>query len=234
MSRFSTMDAAIRHNQQFICEVSGCGLHRKGISSYCARHRQIHDRYGHPLQAKLRRSRHAVERELVKELVLTNGNHAGVIAATRWIQSWIDEAVTSNSGLAAEDFRRLSDHGVAALDILIEAAAFYVFSDWNRRYFLNDASVDIGLSLAVLGLAPMEKKTAWDRDGQQKLAYKRVKAGPRKHVGKRLKAHLLDFFINVKLTLEANKDVVLTTREALRSPLAYPPKLIPHHDTRTQ
>lgn len=226
MPTYRTIADAKAANERHPCSVDDCTNPRIGVSKYCMKHRNHFTLYGHPLQTKLHSSRHAVERQQVTEIFNSNSNHPGILSAIRWIQQWMDDAITGRAGtvLAAEDLRRLHDNGVTARDIVIEAASFYIFQQWNKHKFLNDAAVDVAMSLAILSLAPLDKRS---RAGTPGMVPVRIRAKPRKAVGRWIRSHLIDLFVNLQNTIESNRNAAFTTQEAMRSPLTFPPALVP-------
>ena len=229
MPKFSTFQEAAAHNTQAFCNVPECYKHRSGVSTYCKSHRNAAARAGHPLQSvRTYQARHTVEREKVRAIVLNNSTHPGIITATQWLQSWINAVMRGQAdALAPEDIRRLVDSGVSAQDILIEAASFFIYQQYNQHKFLNDAAVDIALSMTVLQLAPAAKKTRRNPDGSTTVVRQDVKTAPRKKVGRYIRSHLIDLFVNLKKTLEDNSCAAITTKAAMRAPLVFPAVLMP-------
>lgn len=227
MPKYESIYEAIEQNERQSCRAPECVRPRIGISPYCLRHRKAHSFYGHPLQAKLHASRHAAEREQVAEIFSCNRDHPGILAAVQWTQQWMDNALSrSKETVAAEDLRRLQNSGVTAREIVIEAAAFYIYQQNNKHKFFNDAAEDIALSLAVLGLAPLGKKTTYLPNGATGSTRINIKSSPRKKVGRYIRSHLLHLFINLQQVIRANRDAALSTRQAMQSPLIYPTELI--------
>lgn len=228
MPIFTSLHEAQANNIRSHCDVPECIKHRHGLSRFCLNHRNANARYGHPLQrAQLFKSRHSAEREKVRAIVVNNANHPGIIAATQWLQQYINAVMRGQEGaLAPEDIRRLVDAGVTAEDILVEAASFYIHQQYNPHHFLNDAAVDISLSLAVLGLARPAKRTRFNPDGSTTEVKQEIKTAPRKKVGRYIRSHLIDLFVNLKKTIEDNSCTAITTKAAMRSPLAFPAVLM--------
>ena len=227
MPKFSTMPEAIAHNTQGFCNVPECFKHRTGVSAYCLAHRNCNTRYGHPLQKKLLASRHAAERSQVTEIFNSNPNHPGVLSAVRWVQQWIDAAMRSDpTALARDDMHRLVTEGVTARDIVIEAAAQFLFQQANRHKYLNEDSESIALSLAVLHLAPLAKKTKRLPSGEVQEVCVDIKTAPRRKVGRYIRSHLIHLFLNLQKTIEDNRNAALTTREAFMAPLIFPAVLM--------
>ena len=227
MPKYETFSEAVDQNERQSCRAPDCVRQRVGISPYCLRHRKAHSFYGHPLQTKLHASRHAAEREQVAEIFSCNRDHPGILSAVQWTQQWLDNAVhQSKATLAAEDLRRLQDSGVTAQDIVIEAAAFYIYQQGNKHKFFNDAAEDVALSLAVLGLAPLGKKTTYLPNGATGSTRINIKSSPRKKVGRYIRSHLIHLFINLQQVIRANRDAALTTRQAMQAPLIYPSTVI--------
>jgi hypothetical protein len=168
------------------------------------------------------------EREKVRVIVRNNASHPGILSATQWLQQWINAVMGGQHGaLAPEDIRRLVDAGVTAEDILVEASSFFLYQQYNPHHFLNDAAVDIALSMAVLQLAPPAKKTRRNPDGSTTEVRQEVKTAPRKKVGRYIRSHLIDLFVNLKKTIEENSCASITTKAAMRAPLAFPAVLMP-------
>lgn len=232
MPKFTSFYEAEASNIRFHCDVPDCVKHRHGISRYCLKHRNTHARTGHPLQrSQLFNSRHSLEREKVRTIVTNNANHPGILEAIRWLQQWINAAMRGEKGaLALEDIRRLVDAGVTAEDILIEATSFYIYQQHNPHHFLSDEVLDISLSIAVLSLARPARRTRYNPDGTTTEVRQGIKAAPRKKVGRFIRSHLLDLFVNIQKLIEDNQASALTTKAAMRAPLTFPAVLMAIED----
>ena len=228
MPKYTSITNAITENGHLFCSSSHCSSKRIGLSSFCINHRNKYVLYGHPLQYKLHASRHAVEREEVTRIFDNNPQHKGILEAIQFVQRWINAVNREDSSaIAPEEIRRLTNAGVTARDIVIEAASFYIYQQWNKHHFHNDMAVDIALSLAVLGLAPIAKKTRVNPNGSITRTPISFKASARKKIGRYLRGHLIELFHNLQTLIENNQNAAQTVKEAMRSPLTYPAVIIP-------
>lgn len=229
---YGSLQGAIAANQTDVCDLPGCNKARIGISKYCATHRNNNARLGHPTARKVLAKEYAFERMQVSELIAENRSHSGVSNAVRWIQTWVDAAITGQTTtsihgkiIGASELRRLADHGVTAEDILVESASFWVYMQRNKHKWLNQESERIALSMAVLSLAPREHRNKPKPDGTMTNTRVLFPAEARRRLGDRLRSHLLPLYSNLLSTINSHKDAVVTAREQMAAPLSFPVRL---------
>jgi hypothetical protein len=236
MSRLPFKEA-VTHNMAKQCDATGCQHNRVTLGKFCNQHKKMLIRNGHPLQRTTRGRAYANEKYQVEEILEGNLSHQGINNAVQWVASWMSDAVAGKTLskvhgtiVAPVDMRRLADSGVAPIDIIVEAAALWIYQQHNRHKFESDEAEEVALSNAVLSLAPRSVRTSWS--GVQGKTVKqpvKITTKTRKELGRRLKLHLLPLFHNFKTTIENNSKVQKTAREAMFEPLSIPIKLTTAH-----
>ena len=189
------------------CKAVNCNIPRRNLGGYCRDHWRKAYVYGHPNGRSIRRKEY--QRELNDVITLFNANpeHAGLLAATAWLDGLLYKASQGRAMVGCNLFRRLNTYGITGKKILIECSAIWLFSQRNLNTLDDDVRLTYALALVTLRLMPNERRTSWTsgREYSLKVPSSKVKA-----IGKSFRSTLCLFFGRVAQTmlqqdLEANK-----------------------------
>jgi hypothetical protein len=216
-------------NEQQRCQDRACGRLRFGLNRYCRQCNQVAVKYGHPAARPLRPSLWSVERQAVGELLATNNNHAGLLSALSYLRGWSERAsANGRSFKGAAELDRLVRHGVTPLDMLTEAAAFWLWSDRNVHALPDDRARDFALARAVFALAPRPRRItgrAWSMSSQMTATNSyspKPLPSALAYVGQHLRSVLGAFLTNVAMSIEQQEQQRAAEQAALRAPLRAP------------
>jgi hypothetical protein len=193
-------------NQGKTCEHRSCSLPRRGLSRHCTRHEGKQQRYGHPDGAHVPPRLYACETGEVKSFIERNLEHKGIQAAINWFETWISDSTLGKPVPGGTSLRRLHDHGGVTGRRCLEAVmALWLFAYRRPGSVPHDARLDFALALAILRLAPEEKRTSW-RSGEAKEYGRHIGHRVRKEVGVHIRQTLYTFAKNMVEAINKEAD----------------------------
>ena len=122
------------------------------------------------------------EAQEVKAFIERHIDHKGVQAAISWLDGWISDSTLGKPVPGGNSLRRLNDNGVTGRRCQEAIMALWLFAYRRPGTIPHDARLDFSLALAVLRLAPEEKKVYW-KDGEAKQHGKHIGYRARREVG---------------------------------------------------
>lgn len=176
-------------NQLKTCSHPSCGKPRRGLSKYCVTHEGKQQRYGHPAARYVYPRQYACEAEEVKAFIERHIEHKGIQAAISWFDGWISDSTLGKPVPGGKSLRTLNDHGVEGKRCLETVIALWLFAYRRPGTIPHDVRLDFALALALLRLAPEEKKVSL-RSGEAKEYGKHIGYRARKEVGVHIKQTL--------------------------------------------
>lgn len=212
----NNINEGIRRNRFRLCSVPGCGSARVRVAAYCGKHEALRRSHGHPKGRDIKRKEYLNELAQVRELLERNQSHPGVVNALRWLTSWLESASEGGAPVAYKQMHRLNMRGVTALDVLIEAAALWLYSRRNPSRLPDDARLTSGMIRAIFRLAPLDRLTCW-RSG--KTRYDRPTPSEVRDAGQRLRLSLGLLLMNVADHAERRQAQREAERQAAYAPL---------------
>jgi hypothetical protein len=210
------LNHAIERNTSHKCKASGCNRFRTLLSGYCKSHFKRVNLYGNPEGKVLRKAQYIKEYEDVSELILDNLEHLSTTTALSFIQKWIDDAKEGSPCVTPKELSRLSSKAVTALDILIEAASIYLYSQRNPHLLPDDKELSYQMGIGVLRLCPQ----TYSINVSGFKVWKKASGGERRDVGQYLRDNLGLYFYNVRNTINRQLELDKEFRENLFTPLA--------------
>lgn len=206
---------SIERNSLHKCKAISCNNPRHNLSAYCKSHFKRADLYGDPNGKSLRRSEYRKEFEDVSEIITSNIDHIATQTVLKFIQSWLDRALSGQPCVMASEIARLARADVSALDILLEASAIFLFSHRNPKTLPDDVRQSYQIGIAILRLA--EQFTYTSSNG--KKAHRKPSGTDRKAIGKYLRESLGLFLFNVTAAINRREQEEQDFREKLWTPL---------------
>jgi hypothetical protein len=125
---------------------------------------------------------YACEAEEVRAFIDRHIDHKGVQAAITWLDGWISDSTVGKPVPGGNSLRRLNDHGVTGRRCLEAVISLWLYAYRRPGTIPHDVRLDFALALAVLRLAPEEKKVHWI-NGAMKQHGKHIGFRARKDVG---------------------------------------------------
>lgn len=206
---------ALERNRYHQCKAQGCTEQRYALGGYCLYHFKKANLYGDPKGQSLRKSEYRREFEDVTDLITSNIQHTATVTALEFIQSWLDKAASGQACILGRHLSRLSNGGVTALQILIEASAVFLYSQRKPSSLPDDDRLSYQIGIVILRLATAPAYI--NRSGQ--TAHRRPSGTDRKALGKHLRNNLGLFFFNVTAAINRKEQEELDMREKLWTPL---------------
>lgn len=206
---------SIERNARHKCKAVSCNNPRHNLSGFCRTHFKRADLYGDPNGKSLRRSEYKKEFEDVSELITSNINHIATQTVLKFIQAWLDKAVSGQACVMAIEMSRLAKASVSALDILLEASAIFLYSQRHPKSLADDERLNYQIGIGILRLAEQFTYTA----SNGKKAHKKPSGTDRKAIGKYLRTSLGLFLFNVTAAINRREQEEQDFREKLWTPL---------------
>lgn len=207
---------AIERNTYHKCKAVSCNNSRHNLSAYCKAHFKRADLYGDPNGKSLRHSEYKKEFEDVSELITSNINHIATQTVLKFIQTWLDKAVSGQACVMGIEMSRLAKASVSAFDILLEASAIFLYSQRHPQSLADDERLSYQIGIGILRLAEQFTYTA----SNGKKAHKKPSGTDRKSIGKYLRTSLGLFLFNVTAAINRREQEEQDFRERLWTPLA--------------
>ena len=184
-------------NLQRQCAVEGCTEKRDRIAKYCRYHLRKQRTFGSPLGRVVRKHEYKWERAIAADFVEEHQDHPAIKLAQRYLQTWIDDGVTSSYRLPANRaLRRLYDHGVTSQALLSECAALWLH-DQIRGVFKSKDEMIFALGGLVFWAAPVPFKKYTTSVGTTKWKYQKVPTTTKKKLGSDIHSMLSPVLINI-------------------------------------
>ena len=171
-----------RSNEYKRCTHSGCYLPRRGLSRYCSKHEGKQQRYGHPEGHYVYPRHYSCEAEEVKTFIARHIDHKGIQAAITWLDGWISDSTLGKHVPGGNSLRRLNDHGITGRRCLEAVIALWLYAYRRPGTIPHDIRLDFALALALLRLAPEERRVHWI-NGEMKQHGKHIGYRVRRDVG---------------------------------------------------
>lgn len=220
---------AVATNQANRCADSSCGRPRHRLGLWCKSCDGRARLYGHPQAKPLRPSLWAEERRKVHALLQANADHPGVVAALGYLSQWMSRANANPASFkGAAEIDRLYRHGVQPESIVVEAAAFYLWSQGHQHAFPDQKAEDFARARAVYQLAPRARRPVgnaarWGQPMTGRTSYApRPRASGTAYVGRHLREALAAFVANMSHSLENHQRQQAALAQAMRAPLQVP------------
>lgn len=211
------MQPDINANHQRPCSHARCTRPRHGISKWCSYHGKRNKLYGSPEGRRIRRWEYKQEVKEARAVILANKSNPAIIEAVALLQGWLEEAARGRKVAAREDMDRLFNAGVTGLDVLIEAAALWLWFDRRKHHYDNGPELTHQIGTAVILLKP--RPAAYrNRDGSAR--YKPVGAVARRECGGLIRKHLATVLHNISQRVLRDELEVQQRAETLRTPLS--------------
>ncbi len=185
------------------CRVPGCNAFAFRIGNFCAKHHDRARKYGDPtMSRKLMERRHyKKERVEVRAFLRRHASHVAVQAGLSWIATWLHSG-DATGDLVGQHISRLRAAGVAPLDILIEVASMFLYT--QRYPFVEDGTaLTFAMASAVLHLAPLKTSPSWK--SPKGVSWKRATGLSLRTVGETLRAALAPLLLNISTTIRSLK-----------------------------
>lgn len=201
------------------CSIPGCPSNRLGIARYCRRHAARAYAYGHPLGVPIPQETYQQELKEVRDLFNSHPDHPGLVSVLGFIEDWIEEAskgeaVTGNYILGRIHVKRVHGReGLNPLDLLVEIAAVWVFSQRYPQRLPDDERLTFALSRNLCRLATFQRQ----RYGNH-TSPKRPPVIELRGVGERIRQVLGLFLINVVEALKRRCEQAQSFRDSLSIP----------------
>lgn len=199
------------------CSLPGCGRPRTGLNAWCRQHLDRARQYGHPSAQPFRPSAWTSERKEVSSLLASNADHPGLLQVCQFLADWMARAAADGHAFkGAQEVARLVRHGVTALQVVTEVAAFVLWHSARPTTFPTDRAVDFALSRAVFMLAPRERRVTrtrgisgtWGMKASGRHSYSpKPRPSALAHVGRFLREALAAFLANVRGAVEQRRAV---------------------------
>lgn len=203
------------------CAIHRCPQRNNGLSPWCGKHRQRAQSYGHPEGRRIWPRDYRGELAAVVALFEANAEHAGLRTATGWVAEWMQQSTFGDKAQPGyQHMRRLSDHGVTPLDVLIECSAVWLYAMRNPRTLPDDARLTFALAVAVIGLAPLECVRGYRHPTGMVPFYRRARSRVRQAIGEHLRSHLARLFVNVVRGVEQQEQQVREASASMSLPFA--------------
>ena len=147
-------------------------------------------------------------------------HHPGVQVGLQFLQQWLDGARKGDRNVTVyEQMVRLAISRVSALEVLVEAAAVWLYATRNIRAVDDGQQLTNALGTAVLYLTPRAIKAVWVQ-GEQKEVPRRIGGPARREVGLHIRDALGLLLFNIATMIDRRTLKAEDTREALRAPFA--------------
>lgn len=207
----------IHTNEQRPCSAARCARRRHGLSKWCALHAKRVKQYGSTDGRRIRRWEYVQEKKEAQAVILANRENPAIIEAVGFLQAWLEEAARGRRVAARADMDRLFNEGVTGLDILMEAAALWLWFDRRKHHHDDGEALTFQIGTAVILLKPRPAAYT-NKDGSRR--YRPVGTVARRECGELIRKHLAMVLHNIsqrvlKDELEARQRV-----ETLRTPLS--------------
>ncbi|MDB5808903.1 MAG: hypothetical protein JWN94_1025 [Betaproteobacteria bacterium] len=207
-------------NQYKMCNAKGCMLSRHRVSGYCRVHERGRRLYGHALGYHFKSKEFNEERQLVTEFIGSNIEHKGIASALAFLRQWLERSTSGDKLLPAyEDFHRLNSKCIKPIDILIEAATVWLYSERHRERLPDDLRLTYAISLAVLHLAPRDYRSTWSQ-GRETVSPQRLSAAARLAVGEHIRTNLGLLISNIVRTMQKQQSEQHEFRQSLSAPFS--------------
>ena len=204
---------SIERNSHLKCK--SCNNSRFNLSGYCKQHFKRANLYGNPLGKSLRHSEYKREYEDVSALITKNISHVATVTSLRFIQDWLDNALSGQACIKASEMARLAKGGVKALDILLETSAVFLYSQRKPRHLPDDEQLSYQIGIAVLRLVGQTSYT----NINGKKSFRKPSGTERKSIGQHLRQSLGLFLFNVTTAINKQEKDEFDFREKLWTPL---------------
>jgi hypothetical protein len=209
----SHINITIQRNEGRQCKASGCTNLRSRVSALCKKHTRTRHLYGHPLGRSIPLREYVGVSEEIAGFIVARREHPAIVAALRWIANWCIDSSTP----AHRAMDRLHLRGVPTETILTSALAPWLYSHRRPSRLPDDLRLTYAISLAVLALAPRERRPSRSNAGRSYTA--RHTADVRRGVGERIRNNLSPLFANICIALERIEAEQRSHQDALRVPL---------------
>jgi hypothetical protein len=173
--------------------------------------------YGSPTGCAVRTHQLKPYRRELRDFVALHADHRGLQAGLRVIRDWLQSIENGErSAPGYRDAAGLVRHGVESRDVLIEAAACFMYTEDHAAQFKRDIEIVKAIGHAVLRLAPRTKRK---RDSMSGGSWRPFGGQTRTEVGRFILDHLAGLLVNIKRGIEAAKQLkVQDKRDMLHLP----------------
>lgn len=216
------------------CEAKGCTAPINRIGRWCRVHQDKYSKYGSPTGRRLKRDKdYQWEWDLVKELVGRNREHPGLVRAQEWVSQFFPPEVPGQVAPEVEPkvkpesrkaltltFFRLSDGGITPLDVIIEAAALYVVSEWRSHFLDDQVALTRQTGTQVIFLAVLGTTIKLERDGKKQYRTKRIPNSLRHLVGAAIRGALGSLLLNMAQSVIRKVEADEQAQHDLRKPFS--------------
>jgi hypothetical protein len=202
-------------NKKIKCSVEDCFNRRHGLSKLCTKHQQRLNSTGSVNQRSLRYKVFSREIEEVRQLFVDMPNHPALLAAVKWLGTWMHDSVHKPEFTEAgfrirvpgkAYVRRLADGKADPLEILTQVCGFWRYSQRHPDKYDTRHSYVQGLGTAMLHVLPMPSKEG--------IIPKRA----RTEAGKELFTSLLPLLVRVNEACSKRVEHHKDQQDVLRTP----------------
>ena len=160
MSKYHSLKEAIYDNQSKKCSVSSCYNRRHRIGAFCSLCGRRRWYWGHPRATRISRKDYSVEKELVREIILKNLNHPGIIEGIKFLENWLEISANGSTFLpCAQHAARLYTARATGLELLIELSAVYLYSERVHSKVYDNRHLTYLLGSKFIRYIPYSGKT---------------------------------------------------------------------------
>jgi hypothetical protein len=193
MSKYTdNWELAYQDNTAKQCSVRWCFQPRDSISKYCKEHKMKDYRLGDArMHQTVREKDYRVERDQVREVINKNPEHPAIVKALETIQAMFQEGADAfnpprdgNSDLpAAYHLGRLYYHNVDPIEVLVRAAALWLYQFRYPDRLPSKKALTFTLGWRTLLLIPMERMSD---PGKGRRVYRYPKESEKRELGEYL------------------------------------------------
>ena len=116
------------------CKAKGCYNTRENLSGYCKAHRTLAmgvRRHGWPNGRRIWPKEYLLETNQVTDIINANLSHEGIKTGIQFFDRYLSLSQNGIKTPGGSFIAKVADHGFTGKDLLIEAAAVWLFADRN-------------------------------------------------------------------------------------------------------
>lgn len=212
-----SMNESIKRNEEKHCSVEGCCHLRHKLYNTCVHHFSARKLHGHYKARAIRKREMLRERDQVTDLIMRNIGHEGIKKAIDWFEQWMRDAASGKPKVVGVyHLRRLHEHGINGLQILIACAAIFLYSYRHPKLFPDNRSLNYALTHQAMSLIPLEYIQT--HNGKRRAV--QMNGTDRQAIGEHIKNSIGCLFVNMERYISKQEEQEHNMRQSLLQSLS--------------